>query len=90
MATRITGEFTANEVDAALFAVHFWAGDTRNHRYLRTQLEDDERDTFQPDCTLKRFVIPARWAFRSELSADELGDDRDKARDCHTCFRTRR
>ncbi|MET7989863.1 hypothetical protein ABZU76_03030 [Amycolatopsis sp. NPDC005232] len=89
MTTRITGELTAVQVDAALYAVHFWAGDTRNHRYLRAQLEDGERDTFYPDCTLAAFVIPGRWAFRSELS-EELGENRDRARDCRPCFRARR
>ncbi|WP_326565056.1 hypothetical protein VSH64_24760 [Amycolatopsis rhabdoformis] len=72
-----------------MFVVRFWAKDTRNHRYLRAELEDEARGTFQPDCTLSSFVIPARWAFRSELSED-LGENRDKARDCRTCFRARR
>ncbi|MEV8615885.1 hypothetical protein AB0383_49735 [Amycolatopsis sp. NPDC051373] len=89
MGTRITGELTAGEVDQALHAVHFWAGDNRNHRYLRAQIDDPDRDTFTPECTLSTFVIPARWAFRSELS-QELDEDRDKARDCRPCFRARR
>lgn len=71
------------------FAIHFWAGDTRNHRYLRSQLEDPERHTLAPNCTLSSFVIPSRWAFRSELS-QELGPDRDTSRDCRTCFREAR
>ncbi|WP_326836225.1 hypothetical protein VSH64_15090 [Amycolatopsis rhabdoformis] len=78
-----------SEAGEALFAVHFWAGDTRNHRYARAQLEDSRRDTFLPDCTPDGFVIPARWAFRSELS-QELGADRDRSRDCRTCFRRAR
>ncbi|MEV8610124.1 hypothetical protein AB0383_19730 [Amycolatopsis sp. NPDC051373] len=90
MTVRITGELPPAAVDTALYGVHFWAGDTRNHRYLRSQLDDPERDTFQPECTLSSFVIPRRWAFRSELSADELGEDRDKTRDCRPCFRARR
>jgi hypothetical protein len=77
------------EAGEALFAVHFWAGDTRNHWYPRAQLEDDERDTFHPDCTPDGFMIPARWAFRSELS-QELGADRDQSRDCRPCFRRAR
>lgn len=86
---KIAGELSADQVDQALFAVHFWAGDTRNHRYLRARLDDATRDTFTPECTLAAFVIPARWAFRSELS-QELGEDRDHARDCRPCFRARR
>lgn len=84
---KIAGELSAAEVDAALFSVHFWAGDTRNHKFLRNQTEDDARDTFDPACT--DYIIPARWAFRSELS-EELGDNRDHSRDCRPCFRTRR
>ena len=86
---RIAGELSPAMVERSMFAVHFWAGDTRNHRYLRAQFGEPRRDTFRPDCTLGSLIIPARWAFRSELS-HELGDDRDKARDCRACFRARR
>ncbi|MEU4672785.1 hypothetical protein AB0F91_33680 [Amycolatopsis sp. NPDC023774] len=82
----VTGERSPAMIERGLFAVHFWAGDTRNHRYPRAQLQDEARDTFSPGCTRDGVVIPARWAFRSELS-QELGDDRDKAQDCRACFR---
>ncbi|WIX75780.1 hypothetical protein QRX50_30405 [Amycolatopsis carbonis] len=85
----VAGELSPAMIERGLFAVHFWAGDTRNHRYLRAQLEDREQDTFSPGCTRDGVVIPTRWAFRSELS-QELGDDRDKARDCRACFRQAR
>ncbi|MET7993222.1 hypothetical protein ABZU76_20225 [Amycolatopsis sp. NPDC005232] len=90
MTVRISGELSPAMVERGLYAVHFWAVDTRNHRYMRSQLEDPDRGTFHPGCVLNSSMIPARWAFRSELSTDELAEDRDKSRDCRVCFRARR
>jgi hypothetical protein len=82
--TAITGN-----LDAALYAVHFWARDMQNHRYLREQVADLGCDFLEPQCTQGRFTSPTKYAFRGELS-QELGEDRDRARDCHPCFSTRR
>lgn len=88
MAMRLSGELPAGEVERAVYAVHFWAKDTRNHRYLRAQTEDLALDVLKPQCSRERYPIPGRWAFRSELS-QELDDGRDRARDCRPCFRRR-
>jgi hypothetical protein len=87
--TRIAGELPAAEVEHTLNAVHFWARDTRNHRYRRDQLTDPARDLLEPQCSQARYTIPARYAFRDELS-QELGEDRDRSRDCPACFRRSR
>lgn len=89
MTVRITGELPAAEVERTLYAVHFWARDTRNHRYRRDQLADPIRDLLEPQCSQARFTIPARYAFRDELS-QELGDERETSRDCRSCFSARR
>jgi hypothetical protein len=81
----IAGELPAAEVERELYAVHFSARDTRNHRYLREQLADPDR-AYTPECTRHKYDIPQRWAWRDELS-EELGDDRDHTRDCWPCFR---
>jgi hypothetical protein len=86
MTVRLTGELPAGEIEHSLFAIHWWARDTRNHRYLREQLEDRHCDFLQPECSKARFTIPARYAFRDELSP-ELGEDRERSRDCPSCFR---
>jgi hypothetical protein len=89
MTVRLTGQLSAGEVDDALYAVHFWTRGTQNHRYLREQINDPLVDFLQPECSKARFTIPARYAFRDELS-QELGDDRDRTRDCRSCFSPRR
>jgi hypothetical protein len=85
MTVRITGELASAEVEAALYATHFCTRDTRNHRYSRDQLADRDR-AYMPECTRHQYDIPQRWAWRDELSR-ELGDDRDKSRDCPSCLR---
>lgn len=89
MGTRISGDLTPLEVDDALYSVHFWTRGTQNHRYLREQIDNPLVDFLQPECSKARFTIPARYAFRDELS-QELGDDRDRTRDCRSCFSLRR
>jgi hypothetical protein len=84
--TASTGNLSVAEVEYALYAVHFWARGAQNHRYLREQIDNPLVDFLQPECSRARFTIPARYAFRDELS-QELGDDRDHTRDCRSCFR---
>ncbi|MDT8911739.1 hypothetical protein [Amycolatopsis sp. PS_44_ISF1] len=79
------GELPASEVDRLRYAVHFNAKDTRNHRYDREHLAVSDRP-YSPECSRYKYAIPARWAWRGELS-EELGDDRDRTRDCPVCFR---
>ncbi|QRP43587.1 hypothetical protein [Amycolatopsis sp. FDAARGOS 1241] len=87
MAAKISEPGASADVgEAQQYAVHFWAKDTRNHRYLRAQLQDPDRDVLVPECAASGPVIPTRWAFRSELS-QELGENRDRGRDCRPCFR---
>ena len=81
----VTGELPPAEVEHALYAIHFWARDTRNHRYRREQLADPDRGLLEPECSQARSMIPARCAFRDELS-DELGEARDRSQDCRSCF----
>jgi hypothetical protein len=85
MTVRITGELPPAEIEATLYAVHFWARDTRNHRFEREAVESSA-ETLWPKCTRGKRV-PQRTCFRDELS-EELGDDRDTSRDCRTCFST--
>lgn len=87
--TAITGHLSAAEVDDAMYAVHFWAGDMQNHRYRREQLGDPAQGLKEPQCTQGRGTPATKHAYRRELS-EELGADRDHARDCHPCFSTRR
>ncbi|WP_020657391.1 hypothetical protein [Amycolatopsis benzoatilytica] len=85
MTARIAGQLPADEVAAATYAVHRWAKDGRNHRFDR-ELFYPGAEVFWPKCTRGKRV-PQRTCFASELSA-ELGDDRDRAEDCRTCFWT--
>lgn len=85
MATHITGELPAAEVDAAVYTVRYWARDGRNHLFWRDEFGSPVTDVHEAQCTRGR-PIPARWAFRDELS-QELGEDRDHTRNCWTCFR---
>jgi hypothetical protein len=81
MGTRITG--TLPEADQ--YIVLRWSRDGRNHRFERGQLRPDAQ-AFWPKCTCGK-AVPQRTCFRDELSP-ELGDDRDTAQDCRTCFAT--
>lgn len=87
--TTIAGHLSAAEVDGVLYAVHWWACDTQNHRYRRDQLADPAQGLLEPQCTQGRGAPATKHAYRAELS-QELGDDRDTSRDCHPCFSSRR
>lgn len=81
----IVGELSPAEIDAGLYEVRHWERDDRNHRYLRKQLEDKDRDLLEPQCTKGRFTPAAMHAYRDELGP-ELDDARDHSEDCHPCF----
>lgn len=88
MTIRITGELTAVEVEQAVFTARYWSRNECNHLYRTAEFDDPQHTVHLPECSRGQYTIPARWAFRDELSED-LGDDRNHARDCRACFRGR-
>lgn len=85
LAAEVSENPTPEEIDHAAYAVHYWSGDYRNHKYSRMLFRDPNNGVFAPHC-ISLYPVASRWAFLSELS-EELGDDRDKSRDCFVCFR---
>ncbi|WP_329064856.1 hypothetical protein [Amycolatopsis sp. NBC_01480] len=83
--TVIAGNLSAAEVDAAMYAVHRWEPDNRNHLFKRDQ-DGAGVGAVWPKCTRGK-PIPQRTCFPDELSP-ELGDDRDHSQDCRSCFPT--
>jgi hypothetical protein len=79
-------ELPAEDIDAETYAAYWCSRDGRNHLFERDQFTA-RADGFWSKCRRGK-NLPQRTVFRSEMSQDELGFDRDTSKDCRTCFFT--